>query len=69
MNPATRTKIYIIAFVAGILGLAAAVIFGATDLATAKEIALWIAGILGLPAAATAVANRPTKPGNDPRAQ
>ncbi len=62
MKPTTRTLIYVIAFVIVVLALVAAVIFGATDLATAKEIALWIAGLFGVPAAATAVAHRPTKP-------
>lgn len=69
MNPATRTKIYIIAFVIVVVCLAAAVIFRFTDLATAQTIVLWIAGVFGLHATGVALANRPTKPGNGTGAQ
>lgn len=60
MKPETRSRVYVIGFVIVILGLAAAVILGATDLPTAQNIALWIASIFGLPLG-IAVANRPTK--------
>ncbi len=65
MKPETRSRIYIFAFIVVVLALAAAVIFGVTDIAAAQQIVLWIAGIFGLPLG-VAVANRPTKPGGTP---
>lgn len=61
MTPETRSRIYILATVVAVLGLLAAGIFGAIDLATAKETILWVVGVFGGGAAITATANRPTK--------
>jgi uncharacterized membrane protein YfcA len=61
MTPATRTRIYVIAFVIVVACVVAAVIFRLTDLATAQNLVLWVGSIFGLPLG-VAVAHRPTKP-------
>lgn len=60
LTPTDRTRIYVVAFAAAVLALAAAVVFGVIDLGKAGDIALWIAGVFGLGGTGLAVANRPT---------
>jgi hypothetical protein len=59
-----RTIIYVVAFTVAALTAAVLLILvaiGAADLATVKDIGLWVLGILGIGGHGLAVANRPTK--------
>lgn len=62
--PAARTAIYVVAFAVAVITAAVLIVLvavGAADLATIKDIALWIFGIFGVGGHGVALLNRPTK--------
>jgi len=58
-----RTIVYVIAFAVAVITAAVLIVLvavGAADLATVKDVALWVLSILGIGGHGLAVANRPT---------
>ena len=64
LTPRARTIVYVTALIVAIVTAATLTILaaiGVADLATVKDIGLWVLGVLGIGGHGLAVANRPTK--------